>query len=460
MLVRSTSGDGARRGGSRHLVPIGVIVCALFACACGSDGGDPTATGASGDPAEVSSTTAGAAAPAGSSSCPSGDPPPDLGTAPTVEDLYAAASEAYVCDGMVLHVVETGGSGPGAISSEMWVDVGRDVARQDASVDPGMEVGYARRIVLDGMVYETGLESLDGQFVTIDATPGVEARRCHDASGTVSLLLPCRSDEGVEDRTVTLVATNRDGRDLIDLVMTATVSGTNEGGSTTISTVTRSLDAATLLPVSHSETGEIELHGDGAVEAIDDHSEITAEFVPAESLPAWFFDTDTLAWPSDGPAGILTATAESAAPTAIHWLGDRFEPGGDLPSVEIGGVYPAIPGQDVGTIIYRTTDLGPVLSLQQMAADAWGPEEAERSRGTVCDGPWDLANGGEYTFYCSGGPMFADAPTPEEGFGIVAFPDATVLVGLTFNGMPSGPEQVPFASLDAVTAVAEGLRPY
>jgi hypothetical protein len=366
---------------------------------------------------------------------------------------------------MVLHLVEDGESGSATTSREAWVDVERDLARVEETVPPGQGVGYTRGVLSGGTLYEVGMDALDSGFTSLPPPPGFEAARCDGASAAASIVLPCPDDDGmvVEEQDITVERNERDGRDFVDLVTTTTAMGSNEGGATVMSTVVLSLDAGTLLPVSRDETGEIRWHGDDTVEEISAHSSIEAEFVPLDGLPSWFFDPGSLAMSSHGPIGMLDAMTADAAPAGIYWLGESWDAGGGLPAVGLVGIGPAMPDQDAGSLQYGSQPGVATLVIQQIPVDLWGQglwADPERVFGSVCAGPTELANGGEYTFYCSGGPVFSDTPSPEEGSGVVVFPDAVVVITSTFPGTPTGPADMPFLPQDAVTAVAEALRPY
>jgi hypothetical protein len=401
----------------------------------------------------------------GPARCPTVDQPADQSSSlpTTVEELYAAAEHAYACPGMIVHLVEKTDEGGPVHSREAWVDVAAAVARIEEQ-GPGDQ--YLRQVIANGQRHIAPLPSLD-VVMALPASIPDEAPRCFMGSAAVAVILPCPQDDGsaVDGRDVRLES--RGGNEgVIDLVIKRVMEGSSEGPSTTTLMVTWSLDAATLLPMRHTEHREIVWHDDGTSETVEVRSVIEVEFVPVSSIRQGMFEPTSLGYPAAGPASALDGLAHAAG-SGIYWLGERWEPPSGLPPLRLGGVFPAAPrGENVGVLRYVTEhNEASVVELSQIRTDVWGTGIwADFARRQPCEGPTKLANGGTFSFYCSQ-PTIPSDPTLREGSGVVVFDDAVIFIDAVAFGPPNArPEDMPpippFMYFEATAFVAGSLQAY
>ena len=287
---------------------------------------------------------------------PSATPAADV---PTLEEIYAGASETLRQAGMIYHAtILTEGAEDSFIrgqTSERWVDASQNVAREDAT----QRLYFQEEVVFDVMVIDVG-----GSRHTLYREPEQRldespSQACYGAIEAVSSVLGCPGF--LEDSTTTVEWGTYDGQAAIVLVTIGTSRGSDESFTFTTRLY---LDPDTYLPL-REETEGTHTYGPVKTETTYQH-----EFIPADTLPASFFD----------PATLATESLEMATPdSTIYWLKDRFDPEGDLPPLVISTVEFG----DWGDLGFDTSIS---YSLDDGSGHEWDVAMMEWSRGSWDDG--------------------------------------------------------------------------
>jgi hypothetical protein len=490
MAAGSTAKERRRSTRDDRWVRAALGALLVLAAGCGDggsdDGDDPVAAGAADEsPSSSTSSTqvdggadgaastaeeasAAASSSAASSSatsstvggCPGQTGPASVASTP--EELFAVAATAWSCAGHILHVVEEIGGGDGPTRREVWVDVAADAARVETSGIPSLPGGgHQRELTVDGVRYVLPLTSPE-QVVDLQGVAG-DPVRCFEGTAAVAAVLGCPGGSGLSDRTEEAIVTAEGGAADVAYVVTVQGQGTSEAGDVR-TTTTRLLDVATLLPVSYEEESEVHW-ADGEVEMQQVRATVVAAFVPATDVPPWIFDPAALGRPGAGAGGVLDSLAAAAAPTAVYWLGERWEPGGGLPAADLGTIQPGFPDQDAGVLAYHSEDDDAHrVELRIVPVDVWGTglwADPTSRLGPVCEGPTTLPNGASLTVHCS---TQQDGTLADGGAAVVEFPDAIVLIGEIYvtTGQPSPtlPESWPLVTRAVARQIAAALVRY
>jgi hypothetical protein len=199
---------------------------------------------------------------------------------------------------------------------------------------------------------------------------------------------------------------------------------------------------------------------------------VTSAFVPAAELPRWLFEPTALGRPGGGMSGDgagaegpLDDLATAAAPTGVYWLGDRWEPGGGLPALDLGSIQPGFTDQDAGVLGYHSElDDAHRIELRIIPVAAWDTDAwatLRSSLGPVCDGPTAVADGGSVTVHCT---EQRDGTLADGGAAVVTFPDAIVLIGeiyvTTNQPAPTLPDDFGWVTREVAARIAADLVRY
>jgi hypothetical protein len=241
----------------------------------------------------------------------------------TPEEVYVRVGRALDRPGFVYHdTVTTEYDYPPLLKSwegesrfERWVDAGRDLAREERRYPRGS--GVWRAITAGG-----------GRYIqTSRGIPNVaEAERCRGGSPTTSTVLDCTRQ--IDKKSMRVEAGEYEGKAAVVLVQ----NGTSYGSDETVRYTERLyLDPNTYLPIAKLMEGEMDY---GEVAKLSARSTYSHEFIPADSLPAAFFD------PRSFGAGRLPSTRPLDRDWGIpaYWLGARYPGAGKLPPLEISAI--------------------------------------------------------------------------------------------------------------------------
>ena len=253
-------------------------------------------------------------------------PEPTIGLSSlTVEDVYSRLAEAIARPDSVFHTlvdlkVDAQGYSLSG-SMEVWIDLERDVARQEIRLRPDVGALEEQR--------ETDLVVGDASYWLTSgaAVSKRHALTCHGSgSGALSTLLGCR---GFTEDSSTHVETGAEyqGQPAITLVTVGESFASDENFAFTTRLYQ---DEKTFLPIASVSDGTMnEL-------PYDIFMRFDNEFVQADSPPSDFFDPVALGYPYRYPAEPLD---KADLDLAIYWLGDRFVGRGDYPALILGRVY-------------------------------------------------------------------------------------------------------------------------
>ncbi len=243
----------------------------------------------------------------------------------TLEDVYSRLAEAITRPGFVFHTLIDLKVDAQAYSlsgsMEVWIDLQRDVARQEIRLRPDVGDLEEHR--------ETDLVVGDASYWLTSGATVIKrhALICHGSgSGALSTLLGCR---GFTEDSSTHVETGAEyqGHPAIALVTTGESFTSDENFAFTTRLY---LDEETFLPIASVS--------DGTMNDLpyDIFMRFDNELLPTDSLPSDFFDPVALGYPYRHPAEALD---EADLDLAIYWLGDRFSGQEQYPALVLATVY-------------------------------------------------------------------------------------------------------------------------
>jgi hypothetical protein len=351
----------------------------------------------------------------------------EAASVPSIDQVYARAARSLARPGRVYHSVITPvGRGSKTTKAEWWVDVGRDVAREQQQLAASSPSTHPMLIV-DGGAYE------------VPGHPG-RALTCHGVSASVSAVLGCPGPTEQSDTTVGRA--QYQGRPTIALTTTGRRSAED---SDTVFTRHLYLDPNTFLPFAATEDGTVNA---GTVRHYSVRTRYRNGFVAASSLPTDFFDPAALGFTEPGSTDLLRALP---AGTTLYWLGATFTPGDNLPTSTLSRVEPGGGPGYVAILYYAPASdrFGlPDLSIQVWPRAAWeDPRNHFSFSACPNSSPMPLDGGATTTISCD----------PSGPTAVVTYPDTVLLLGFRFNDN-TGKTATPYASTDAITVVLHALK--
>jgi hypothetical protein len=249
----------------------------------------------------------------------------------TPTDVYARMAQGMTAEGMVFHTVVSTESRQGdqTISQlhEIWIDVGRGVARAELSTafEASGENTRLATWIIDGNSW-------------YQAPAGEPARQrlalvCRDAPGPLIALLTGCGSFLEESTTVADEAAPYEGRPALRLLTTGTVQGAAEW---TQFTEALYVDAGTMLPLAVQSAGLMTVGGREQRTART--STFDNSFVPAGSLAPDFFSPASIGFVEGDAAEALKAVPPDLA---YRWPGRRIEGTDELPALVLANIYVA-----------------------------------------------------------------------------------------------------------------------
>jgi hypothetical protein len=365
-----------------------------------------------------------------------------------LERVYATATRSLDQPGRVYHSTATvTGLGPftGAhIVRELWVDVHRDVVREQLRTVPAASAqgsnAPTRSLIAGGQHYSTVRMS----------DPPVPAPSCHGASASVTAVFADLSVDAVVDcRKTSVIDARYSGRAVPALVST----GISHGEDETVTYVARMyLDPTSMLPIG----GEYRSTSDNgtSTQRIHSHMTIRAEFVDASTLPSDFFTPDGLTR-DPIPAAVPPVNGKRR-----YWLGQTLARGGGLPQLILQATNTNMRRPFLANLGYSTTQgASPVIWVQTKTAGSHPP--FHQGKFEPCPGldQQPLTGGGSLTVFCA----TANPGIPATGvtpIAVATFNDAVVVIETSPAIGPNGitiPN--PFADPTALASLAQNLRP-
>jgi hypothetical protein len=366
-----------------------------------------------------------------------------------VDRVYATATRSLDQTGRVYHSTATiTGLGPfkGAhIVRELWVDVRRDVVREQLRTVPRASAqgsnAPTRSLIAGGLHYNTVRTS----------DPPIPAPSCHGASASVTAVFADASVDAVVDcRKTSVIDARYSGRAVPALVS----AGTSHGEDETVAYEARIyLDPTSMLPLG----GEYRSTSDSGTSSqrVHSHMTIRSEFVDTDTLPSDFFT----------PEGLTRDPLPAAVPAAHgkhrYWLGQTFALGGALPQLILQATNTDMRSPFVANFGYSTTQgSSPVLWVQTKIAGSAPPFHVGKFE--PC--PWlerqTLPGGGSLTIYCATALPRGASAAAFPPIAIATFNDAVVSIEVSpavgANGI-TVPN--PFADPTALASLAQNLRP-
>lgn len=244
-----------------------------------------------------------------------------LGAPPSVEEVYRRAGESLNRPGSLYHMIIETQQDAGEFSyqgtTEQWIDASQDVARTE------YRLTFKGQTTRGKAFTETAIIRADGRYVR-DSDGEVRALPppiCHGASVAASTVLGCPSFSGRSSATVE--RGDYQGRPAIVLVTTDDVHGSDER---TNSTRRVYLDPDTFLPIASEQQGTIDY---GPTVPLHARSTYQSAFIATGTVSPDFFVLASIDW-----QGVM-APLDQAQNLGVtpYWLGDRFDPGGGLPTI-------------------------------------------------------------------------------------------------------------------------------
>ncbi len=487
-----------------------LLIVSLVATACmGGDGEDADPTASAAGSGGVSTATGTDASSTESVSATATSAVASVGEMSPAE-VFAQVGQALVRDGEVFHTTITVTSTAGEAypdhegetgelwTDEVWVDAGENAARRTFRRAPGNDADLTDEMTVlfvDGTAYFEDDGEIAAEEWRAFCPPG-------EPPELVAYLLETSCEafgpaaETEESQLVTArVEPNAefDGQPAIAIVYEITVqpagapSPTPFGppASTPVPNVNPQraissfyVDSETLLPLAW----EIQSYDHSNQEMLRLLATFDNEFVPASDLEAGFFDPAAFGYVAIDP---LAALDDPTLDVTVYWLGERFEPGGDLPAVEIYealGPRPAGggPGDQV-MIEYQPvgvdgTSFG--FYLQLLTPDTWESQGSKLGSDlwqNPCVETEEIeVDGGTATIYqtyepAADGSLPASADACPDGahnrfMTIVDYGDTmlTINAPLTLQASGRGNESAsdPYDSLEGMRAIVDGLHPF
>lgn len=294
---------------------------------------------------------------------------------PTLEEVYARAAESLAQEGMVYHETLTVANEAGAYSLrgviEQWVDANRNLVRYEATAE--MTEATPPATLASVTIIANGERTTRDQNGEHSTAP---APTCYDTSAAVAAVLWC---PGPTTTSTTVVEYGEwEGRPAIVLVETGTSSGSDERSTFVSRTY---LDAESYLPIVRTSEGTLDY---GQVVPQISRIDYTYGFIPADTLPADFFDPAAIGYT---PPDLTAPLDRVGSQLTVYWLGERFEPSAELPPLVLTGVTESPEGMRPGyrgILDYRVdgATFG-IVTLQQ-----WPRAEWEASFGEAVINGW------------------------------------------------------------------------
>ncbi len=360
----------------RFRLPALVLALTMLGAACGQ--AQPPAS-----PSAASPTPAGNPSPAPASPTVTSPAAAASPVVLTVADVYRRVEQTLDQPGRIYHatVQMDGDFGlfAGTTTIRRWVDARRKAAREEAEHDlraavveegapPMTMTGTTTTLLTEGGRYA---REPNGRLTTTPARTWT----CHGAGIAASAVLGCPGP--TEQSTTTVQQGQYDGRPAVVLV----TSGTSRGSDETFTFTDRLyLDPGTFLPIALEGEGEIDF---GRTRPTRQRRIYTHEFIPADAVPAGFFDPASIGYAEPRPEEPL----DGAAPDlAVYWLGTRSDGPGDLPPLVLKMVTPADPQRGPGyrfRLDYTRADDPhgpPVVTLELWSRATWENRIANPAR--------------------------------------------------------------------------------
>ncbi len=459
VAASSTPAAGPSTAPPSSPVAISVPTASLSALAPSPAAASPAAA-TSPATAPVSATSA--------SPAPAGNP-----SALTVAEVYRRVEQTLDRPGSLYHGtvrIETD-SGLFAVvgTTSQWVDARRNVAREETQGTATVKEGAAATRTIDAVTLLTEggryVRETDGR---ITATPA-RTWLCHGAGIGASAVLGCPGP--TEQSTTTVQQGAYAGRPAVVLV----TAGTSRGSDQTYTFTNRLyLDPGTFLPVALEGAGQVDV---GQIRPTRARRVYAHAFIPADAVPAGFFDPAALGYAKPNPEDPL----DRATPDlVVYWLGAQFAGAAGLPPLILAQVDAVDPGRGPGyrfLLHYARADdpFGPpVLTLEEWSRPTWDTF-LTRARGPqLWEGPcWgrqelDLPDGRATLFlgFTSERDRRTPGTAPDAGACPARPPDrffAHASLGQTVVRVSapeaSGAVKSPYNTREGIAAVVHALQP-
>jgi hypothetical protein len=394
----------------------------------------------------------------------------------TVEEVYARFAEAINRPGSIYQVTidmdHDGGYFAMEATRRLWVDVGRDLVREEGDGEMRWEeetVHYEwRSITAGGGVYKHDEQPQDES----DPDSKVEARTCHGGSAAVSAVLGCPA---WREESTAQVETGKYGKHSAVIVVT---TGTRHGeAGKSIFTDRLYLDGSTLLPIAYESEGTLD--DSLEVKPFDALWSFNNRFLPERSLSDDFFDPASIGYVEHDPEEPL----ESDLGITVYWLGRRFEAGGGLPPLALQDARAPDSEEEPSyrvTLYYRLAEdeFGPwVIELQEWDLDEWGASSRHSALARYWDRPcrdreevvfpagratifMEFRNEGDIVEPATPGGTRICPDRPYDRFRALAYLSSTVILVDAPGAVTDGShEDSPYDTLEGMEAVLNGLHP-
>jgi len=377
----------------------------------------------------------------------------------TVAELYRAAErELRSHDGIYEATVEVASDfGPFSSSGTItrWADVRRDASREESTMTPW---GSSAMITTpDGRYWR----DISGRITTSPA----RAWTCQGVGVAASAVLGC---PGPTERSTAEVREGaHDGRPVIALVTTGTISGSDE-----TYTFTRRLylDPGTYLPLAMEGDGQMDF---GTTVPAKERYRFQHRFVSSDAVAKDLFDPASIGYAATDP---VRALDRPSIDMQVHWLGSDFVAASGLPALVLSRIDTPERGPGYRYLLYYVPRddryAPPVASLQLWPRPAWDTVLREARFGNVWDDPcWSreeisLPNGTATIFSGFAGEIRmgaapgASCPSrPHDTFlAHVYLSDSVVMVGAPSASGVGGMTRSPYDTRDGIEALVRGLR--
>jgi hypothetical protein len=379
----------------------------------------------------------------------------------SVADVYRLTQqELRTHDGIYLAEIEAASDfGPFSSSGTIkrWVDVRRDVAREESVLAPwGSSTMITTR---DGRYWR----DTAGRITTSPARYWT----CNGAGIAASALLGC---PGPTERSSAEVRQGvYEGRPAIVLVTTGNVSGSDE-----TYTFTRRLylDATTYLPLALEGDGQFDF---GQVVPAHERYRFQHRFVPSDALATDLFDPASIGYAAADPVQTLD---RASTDLHVYWLGREFSGSLGLPALVLSKIDAPEHGPGYRYLLYYAARddpyAPPIVTLQLWPRTTWDAVVGQAPLGNVWDDPcWareelTLANGKAVVFsgfagqVRMGAPAGSGSPCPSQAhdsfLAHVYFADTVILLSAPSASGVGGMTWSPYDNREAIEAVVRGLR--
>lgn len=379
----------------------------------------------------------------------------------TIAELYRAVErELRQHDGVYQATVEVA-SDFGLFSSSgtitRWADIRADASREESNMTPS---GSSMMITTsDGRHWR----DVSGRITTSPA----RFWTCNSVGIAASVVLGCpgpteRSTAEVRDATY-------DGRPVIVLVTTGTISGSDE-----TYTFTRRLylDPATYLPIALEGDGQVDF---GMLMPAKERYRFQHRFVSSEAVAKDLFDPASIGYAPTDPAHALDRPSTDMR---VYWLGNEFAAAAGLPALVLSKIDVPEHGPGYRYLLYYAPRddryAPPVASLQLWPRPAWDAVLRGARFGNVWDDPcWtreelSLPNGTATVFSGFAGEVRmgvtagSGSPCPLRPYDAflahLYLGDSVVMVNAPGVSGVHGVTRSPYDTRDGIEALVRGLR--